>query len=322
MRLGGRRACGGASALAKAVKGFWVPPMKRLRAIMADRNELMEAALESFPEGLALLDGEGKMGFWNHAAETITGFPSIEVVTRPIPWALEPLLLEQVESEEARGGLRLERGGLIRAQHRSGSELVLMMRTVMLRDALGKRIGKAVVFRLAEGVDSLPHGESSEESNLETAQEEIEEEVRTAYAEFVESGTPLGLLWIAADQARELRRTHGANAYETMLERMERTLTNGLRPSEEIGRWGDDEFLVVSHEATSTALAAHAQALAGLARTLDFRWWGDRPSLTVSIGAAMARKSESLVELFDRLQKAMLESVHAGGNHITLARER
>ena len=26
-------------------------------------------------------------------------------------------------------------------------------------------------------------------------------------------------------------------------------------------------------------LAAHAQMLAGLARTADFRWWGDRLSL-------------------------------------------
>jgi len=29
-----------------------------------------------------------------------------------------------------------------------------------------------------------------------------------------------------------------------------------------------------------------AQALAALARTADFRWWGDRLSITVSIGAA------------------------------------
>ena len=28
--------------------------------------------------------------------------------------------------------------------------------------------------------------------------------------------------------------------------------------------------------------------LAGLARTADFRWWGDRVSLTVSVGVAMA----------------------------------
>jgi len=63
---------------------------------MIDRSELMEAALESFPEGLALLDREGKVNFWNRAAENITGFPGIETVTRTIPGYLEPLLLKRL----------------------------------------------------------------------------------------------------------------------------------------------------------------------------------------------------------------------------------
>ena len=77
-----------------------------------------------------------------------------------------------------------------------------------------------------------------------------------------------------------------------MLEKVERTLASGLKPAEEIGRWGDDEFLVLSHERNAAMLAAHAQTLAGLARTTDFRWWGDRVSLTVSIGAAQAERGE------------------------------
>ena len=104
-----------------------------------------------------------------------------------------------------------------------------------------------------------------------------------------------------------------------MVEKVERTLMHGLRPTEQIGRWGEDEFLVLSHERTAEMLAAHAQVLAGLARTADFRWWGDRVSLTVSIGAAQADQNETLAQLLERAQAAMLASVHAGGNHITLA---
>jgi GGDEF domain-containing protein len=66
-------------------------------------------------------------------------------------------------------------------------------------------------------------------------------------------------------------------------------------------------------------LAAHAQVLAGLARTADFRWWGDRISLTVSIGAAQAAPSETLAQLLERAQEAMAASIDAGGNHITSA---
>ena len=71
-------------------------------------------------------------------------------------------------------------------------------------------------------------------------------------------------------------------------------MANGLRPGEELGRWGEFELLIVSCERTPEMLAAHGRMLAGLARTADFRWWGDRVSLTVSIGAAQAGRERDI----------------------------
>ena len=291
---------------------------------MIDGCELMEAALESFPEGLAPLGDEGEVAFWNRAAGNITGFPIIDVRSRSVPWALEPLLhgANLDGADEPRWLSKPARYALIHAQHRSGSELPLMTRAVILRDSLGARIGSAVIFHLADHIDTLPHGDRSEESDLESAQVEMEEQAESAYEDFIEEGKPLGLMWITVDQAHELRKTRWATAWEAMIGRIERTLAHGLRPSEELGRWGDDEFLVLSHEPTAAALAAHAQMLAGLARTSDFRWWGDRLSLTVSIGAAQATPTEALPQLLERAQAAMHSSVHAGGNRSTLAPER
>ncbi|MDE3149693.1 MAG: diguanylate cyclase, partial [Acidobacteriota bacterium] len=110
-----------------------------------------------------------------------------------------------------------------------------------------------------------------------------------------------------------------AAACEAMLGKVERALAQGLRPAEDLGRWGDDEFLIVSHERTPEMLAAHAQRLAGLARTAEFRWWGDRVSLTVSIGAAQAQAGEPLARLLERARDAMATSADAGGNRITPA---
>ena len=142
---------------------------------------------------------------------------------------------------------------------------------------------------------------------------------RRLFEDFTHGGLAFGLLWITVDQAHELRKTHGAGACEAMMEKIERALAQGLRPTEELGRWGDDEFLVISHERTAEMLAAHAQSLAGLARTADFRWWGDRVSLTVSIGATQADHDEALKQLLLSAQEAMISSIHTGGNHITLA---
>ena len=154
------------------------------------------------------------------------------------------------------------------------------------------------------------------------SQTELEDRLASMHEDFLHSDISLGVLWVTVDQARGLRQTHGAKACDAMLEKMERTLAGGMKPAEEIGRWGDDEFLVLSHERNTAMLAAHAQTLAGLARTTEFRWWGDRVSLTVSIGAAQAERGELLAELLERAQTAMFASVRAGGNHITAAQGR
>jgi diguanylate cyclase (GGDEF)-like protein len=194
-----------------------------------------------------------------------------------------------------------------------------MMRTVVLRDGLGGRIGLEVIFHPAESLDALPHGECAEGSRVGTDPTEFGERLEAAFEDFQQGGESFGVLWITVDQAHEMRKTHGAGTCEAMLGKMEQTLEHGLRPAEEMARWGDDEFLVLSHEHTSQMLATHAQLLAGLARTAEFRWWGDRVSLTVSIGAAQAERTETLASLLERAKGAMFSSFHAGGNHITSA---
>jgi diguanylate cyclase (GGDEF)-like protein len=189
----------------------------------------------------------------------------------------------------------------------------------MLRDGLGTRIGKAILFHPAECLDALPHGATGEDKEVEASLEDLKERLEALYEDFAHGGLAFGVMWITVDQAHNLRRTHGAGACESMLKKVERTLAQGLRPAEHLGRWGEDEFLVISHERTAGLLANHSQVLAGLSRTADFRWWGDRVSLTVSIGAAQAESTGTLADLLDRARDAMISSCHAGGNRITAA---
>ena len=287
----------------------------------SDRGQLMEAALSVYPEGLALLDLEERVVFWNRAAEVVTGYFAADILRRRIPGPLEALTVcPDFEMHPGpRNGPQLGRGSLVHAQHKLGHDVPAIARRVILRDDLGGRIGTAAVFHPGEQLTALPHGETSEGSEVQQSQAEMQDRLESEYESFLHEGIPFGVLWISVDQARELRKTHGARACETMLENVQPTLANGLRRMEEVGRWGDDEFLIISYEDSPEVLAAHGQVLAGLARTADFRWWGDRVSLTVSVGAAAAEKDETLPRLLERTQAAMLASLHAGGNHITLA---
>ena len=213
------------------------------------------------------------------------------------------------------------RGFLVHVQHKLGHEVSAMARLLVLRDGLGTRIGTAVQFHPAECLDALPHGETGEDEGVGASQADLTDRLESLYQDFSAGGVPFGVLWITVDQAHELRKTHGAGACEAMIAKVEHTLAHGLRPGEHLGRWGEDEFLLISHERTSAMLADHAQVLAGLARTSDFRWWGDRVSLTVSIGAAQAECGSSLANLLERASAAMHASLHGGGNQITRALE-
>ena len=265
---------------------------------MGHCNELLEAAFDAVPEGVALLCTEGKVALWNQAAQAITGYAAMDVLSRPLPEGLEALLQE----ESAEGGAAANRRALVRTRHKLGHAVPVIARYLVLRDGLGEQIGAAALFHPAESLDALPHGESSDDAGADEAREEFEERLQTEFDDFKRGGPPLSVLWIGVDQAEELRKTHGASACNAMLEKVRHALVHGLRPAEEMSRWGDDEFLIVAHERSAEMLASHAHTLAGLARTADFRWWGDRVSLTVSIGAAQAGGdgTETLAQLLGR----------------------
>jgi PAS domain S-box-containing protein/diguanylate cyclase (GGDEF)-like protein len=291
---------------------------------MSDRTELLEAALESLPHGVAVADAEGDLALWNRAAEELTGYSGADLVGRPVRFALETLLAGGTVQWTSQTGAETMpgRGSLVHVQHRQGHEIPAMVRVLVLRNALGGRIGMAAIFHPAERLDALPHGEWRDNEADEAGQADLQDRLEAEFAECARSRLPFGVLWITVDQAQTLRKTHGKRACEAMLEKVAHVVGNGLRSGEEAGRWGDDEFLVISHERSPETLAAHGQVLAGLARTADFRWWGDRLSLSLSVGAAHADGRINLAELLERAQSAMRTSISAGGNHVTLAQGR
>lgn len=283
---------------------------------MTDRMALLEAALDSLPEGLALLDRKCEVMFWNQAAEAMTGYGAADLLASS---PAQQCLLQALHACQTAAGTAPDRGTLVRARHQLGHDFPVIARLLQLQDGLGERLGVAILFHPAERLDALPHGESSDGAEVVASQADLEERLQLEFEDFDRGGEPLGVLWLAVDQGPELRKTHGAAACQAMVDKVRHALAAGLRPAEELGRWGDDEFLVIAHERTPDMLAGHARTLAGLARTADFRWWGDRLSLTVSVGAAQAEPGETLAALLRRSRQAMEASMREGGNRVTFA---
>lgn len=286
-------------------------------------KELLEAVLDSLPEGVWLMGEDHKVLFWNRAAETATGFSAMDLIGRDPPDALAPLISSEIPKDYlSEDGLALDREKVVRIYHKFGYPIHVETRMMVLRDELGGRIGMACIFRATENVQALPHGSYEGDEQADADRKRFEERLAATYKDFIDEGTPFGVLWISVDQAQALHRTHGDMAFRNMLAKIGCTLSLGLRPNEEMTRWGDGEFLVISHERTAEMLGLHAQTFVGLARTTDFQWWGDRVTLSVSVGAAQANRGESLCDLLDRAQRAVEVSSDAGGNQFARAAGR
>lgn len=335
-----------------------------------ERLEMLGATLDLLDEGVAVLDLQSRVIYWNTAAATLTGYLRMNLLARPCPADLykvtedhrciadsceggaTPSELEKSVAEKTSamkdyngpkysGQMYMQKGisfdssdssdqpeenraVLVTMKHHLGHTLPAMLRNISLRDNLGKRIGSVLLFHPAEELDAIPHGDNLEGLGLARSQAEIEDRLETAFHQWKTAHVPFGLLWITIDQAAQMRRTHGRDACEAMLRIVEHRLAQGLRPNEVIGRWGSDEFLVLSHERTAQMLVRHGEHLTGLTRTADFRWWGDRISLTASIGSAQATSSgseaaDTLSRLMFEAQQAMHASIYAGGNHVSQA---
>ncbi len=321
---------------------------------MIERTELLESAFDLIDEGIILLDRGSNVILCNAAAAALTGHCAAELLTLPCPadlYAVDEHHRKEAEAaaqarmddpsnaaarfghniagyaepaklaEEPSATATLPHPTLVNLRHRLGHAVPAMLRRIPLHDAQRNPIGAALLFHCVEARQALPHGDPAEGVAIERTQADMEDRLDAAYHQWHTHQTPLGLLWITVDQAAGLRKTHGRDAREAMLRIVEHTVQHGLNPGEVLGRWGKNEFLALSHERSPALLLAHAQRIAGLARTADFRWWGDRVSLTISVGAVHAAGADTLPILLDRAQHVMNASVFAGGNHVTASRE-
>jgi hypothetical protein len=212
---------------------------------MTDHMELLEAALDVLPDGIALAGLKGRVAFWNTAAEAITGHARANLLGQHVSDALETIIVggarqwtiqTDAASHPGPGRSHPGHGSLVYLRHQLGHELPAIARILVLRDGLGERIGTAVTFHPAQSLDALPHGETSQDENAAATLTDLDERLGTEFEDFTRSGQPFGVLWIAVDQGQCLHKTHGARACEAMLEKVERALSGGLRPSEELGR--------------------------------------------------------------------------------------
>lgn len=123
------------------------------------------------------------------------------------------------------------------------------------------------------------------------------------------------------DGLEQLKAKHGAAAASTVMKLVAHTLLNGLRTPDQLGRWSDNEFLVVAAECGDTEISRVGERLRKLANSAEAEWWGDKLRITISAGAAAVQDGDDAQSVLARAERALIKAIGDGGNRLVIGYE-
>jgi diguanylate cyclase (GGDEF)-like protein len=129
----------------------------------------------------------------------------------------------------------------------------------------------------------------------------------------------VGLMLADLDHFKHINDTYGHLAGDRVLQAVAAKLKAAMRPYDTIGRYGGEEFLVISPGCDERAILRRAEHLcASIAREPVATPEGNIP-VTLSLGAAVATGTTPQEQLLKAADAALYRAKHAGRNRVELA---
>ncbi|WP_233842172.1 diguanylate cyclase [Dyella sp. 2HG41-7] len=130
------------------------------------------------------------------------------------------------------------------------------------------------------------------------------------------TGRPIALLFLDLDHFKVLNDLQGHSAGDRALVAVADVLTNELRPTDLLGRYGGEEFVAMLHDVNQEHAMQVATRLCRRVHRLEIPVDRAELLLSVSIGLAMRSMGDTLESLIERADQAMYYVKLHGRNHV------
>ncbi|MGV0878087.1 EAL domain-containing protein [Martelella sp. FLE1502] len=289
--------------------------LRRLEYLRSVGQARFESIARTAPDAIIFTDSEGKVTFWNRAAEKIFGYAESEMLARssellvPDSW----LSIFEAEMERLKTGAPLELAdrivelpGLRKDGTAFPAEFSLstwhegteICAGAIVRDISERRHNEERLFRLAslDPLTDLP--------NRGAWRECLKKEIS--------GGKPNTVLLMDLDRFKEVNDTLGHSAGDAVLKKVAQRLKRSCPEAVMIARLGGDEFVILLKGDDERAAFAAAEEIANaVAAPYDIA--GLRADIGISIGIALApQHSTSPEELLGAADLALYRAKKSG----------
>lgn len=278
--------------------------------------EILRTVLDSLQTGVCVVDRDGKIVFWNQGAAHAAGYMQHEVMGRCSQDVMvcprgDPSNHEQSlacpftrtlhEGKPTTVGMHL--------RHKRGYSVPVLVHLAPVRNQHGSIVAVAASFDAQSSRSQAEHSRrnlpplagmdaSSGVANHHLTLFHLQENL----ASFTQYHIPFGILRVRADGLEHFRAAYGREASDAISLVIAQTLSNSFRPSDFVGRWSDDEFLVLLSNCGSAGVQSVYERSRKLSPSAEIRWWGELLAVPISMGYTSVELGDTIDLLLQRAE--------------------
>lgn len=283
--------------------------------------EICRDILNGLQIGVSVLDLQKKIVFWSDGAEQITGYSRIDVLGHSCADnILQHCNLSTCEMCADRCPISIAlhdakpTEAMTFIHHKSGHRTQVHTWAIPLRDKHGSIIG---IIQTFEGEFAFggpgPHESARERGALDDTTGLPNEVVMRAHLRellgtFGELQISFAVICLEISDLNQFRARYGQVAARSILQVLARTLKNTVWPTDFVGRWSEDRFLVILTACREDALHVVSQRILNMTSSATIQWWGEELSAAVRIGGTVAIVGDGVESVLQRVQQRLHEN--------------
>jgi diguanylate cyclase (GGDEF)-like protein/PAS domain S-box-containing protein len=296
-------------------------------------EDFCEQVLDNTFDAIYFVQPDGTISFWNKAAEEVTGY-SREFVGQK-RCCRDFLIHIDSEGSQLCGTSACPIAQTMEAKetietdvfllHKDGHRIPVHLRSTPLHDRKGTIIGTIEIFRdislrasLRQRMTELVHLALLDPTTGVGTRKYTEINLRSHLDEMKRYQWAFGILFVDIDHFKRVNDSYGHDTGDTVLKMVAQTMAHNIRSFDIIGRWGGEEFLIIILNVSKQQLHGIAEKLRMLVQHSCLHRGEAAISVTVSIGATMARRGDTVQSIVKRADLLMYRSKGKGRNAITM----